>query len=263
MEGPSFPQNRNIWTFCWAQDMVCPTVRVMCRNFFPRLSCPQFFLCCRCCCQLALRLKVSSHFFPACLSTFLSLCVCVSLLMFNFFVFSLFLFFMCRESSAAAAAAAVAAFAFFPIATDFFSPPLCMLCVCEWVGRVCLCVCECFCSFAFAFANRWRCRRLLASFFLFVIRFIIIVHRSVAHVCNANRVGARERQIDLSEISCVVVAAVAAAETFFSVFTFFCSYIPPPSTFLLLLSSLQRRQRRRRSILPSAASPVIRQHLYL
>lgn len=170
---------------------------------------------------------------------------------------------MCRESSAAAAAAAVAAFAFFPIATDFFSPPLCMLCVCEWVGRVCLCVCECFCSFAFAFANRWRCRRLLASFFLFVIRFIIIVHRSVAHVCNANRVGARERQIDLSEISCVVVAAVAAADTFFSVFTFFCSYIPPPSTFLLLLSSLQRRQRRRRSILPSAASPVIRQHLYL
>jgi len=94
-----------------------------------------------------------------------------------------------------------------------------------------VCVCECFCSFAFAFANRWRCRRLLASFFLFVIRFIIIVHRSVAHVCNANGEGASERGIDLSEISCVVVAVAAAADTFFFCFILYVFFF----IFLLLL----------------------------
>lgn len=152
MEGPSFPQNRNIWTFCWAQDMVCPTVRVMCRNFFPRLSCPQFFLCCRCCCQLALRLKVSSHFFPACLSTFLSLCVCVSLLMFNFFVFSLFLFFYVQREFCRRCCRRRRCLCIFSDCDRFFFATA-MYAMCVWVGGsgvfvcvwVLLLLCFCFC----------------------------------------------------------------------------------------------------------------------
>lgn len=156
-----------------------PTVRVLSRNFFSTAFLPPS--CCCCCCQLALRLKVSSHFFfslACCLSTFLSLCMCVwvaacAYVLFFFSPSFYFFYFYVQRASLLSRSAGCLCSAFFSDGDRFFRHRCTLRC---WL----VCVGECvWVLLLLAFANRWRCR-LLASFFLFVIRFIIIVHRSVA-----------------------------------------------------------------------------------
>lgn len=166
-----FPKNLQ---YLFASTAINTTVRVMCRNFFPWLSCPHFFFVVVVFVSWRSGSKFLLIFFqPAWALFWAGVCLCELAYVLFFLLFFYVQREFCRRRRNRRCCRCLCIFS--DCDRFFFLRPLYMLCRCAGV-----CVCECFCSFAFAFANRWRCRRLLASFFLFVIRFIIIVHRSVA-----------------------------------------------------------------------------------